>query len=267
MRLEIDMPEHHYNNIMSIDSVSLGRAPYKGIIMYAINAIKRGRVLEQKPTTKNDLGVDREDAVERLNALKQLIGYDKDSEIVKATQKSLDMAIKALVQGPTTKNDLALIHTEGLDEEIRCTMCTNHMKSDRGCDGSCVVNKDMYKAVMETIEKRIQPTTKNDLVDDCISREAVDRIINKWLSHPDYELKDHIYSMTEKIHNLPSVTPQEPILDKIREQIKSHLRGVEITLEVLVENDPLRPKMEGAKDTLEECLELINKAETEDKNA
>jgi len=45
---------------------------------------------------KNNLGADREDAVERLNALKQFIGYDKDSEIVKATQKSLDMAIKAL---------------------------------------------------------------------------------------------------------------------------------------------------------------------------
>ena len=40
-----------------------------------------------------------EEAVERLNAIKQFIGYDKDSEIVKATQKSLDMAIKALEQG------------------------------------------------------------------------------------------------------------------------------------------------------------------------
>ena len=56
---------------------------------------------------------------------------------------------------------------------------------------------------------------------------------------------------------------QEPVLDKIREQIRDYLRGVEITLEVLVENDPLRPKMEGAKDTLEECLNLIDKAETE----
>jgi hypothetical protein len=58
MKIEIDIPEHHYNNIMSIDSVSLGRVPYKGIIMYTINAIKHGRVLEQKQTTKNDLGVD-----------------------------------------------------------------------------------------------------------------------------------------------------------------------------------------------------------------
>lgn len=60
-----------------------------------------------------------------------------------------------------------------------------------------------------------------------------------------------------------TVTPQEPVLNKIRDQLKSNLRGVEITLEVLVENDPLRPKMEGAKSTLEDCLELIEKAETE----
>ena len=49
MRLEIDIPEHHYNNIMALDSVSLGRVPYKGIIMYTINAIKHGKVLEQEP--------------------------------------------------------------------------------------------------------------------------------------------------------------------------------------------------------------------------
>ena len=49
----------------------------------------------------------REDAVERLNALKQFIGYDKDSEIVKATQKSLDMAIKALEH--PEKNVIAVV--------------------------------------------------------------------------------------------------------------------------------------------------------------
>ena len=64
--------------------------------------------------------------------------------------------------------------------------------------------------------------------------------------------------------NLLEELEQEPVLDKIRDQLKSNLRGVEITLEVLVENDPLRPKMEGAKCTLEDCLELIDKAETED---
>ena len=71
MKLEIDMPEHHYNNIIAFDSVSLGRVPYKGIIMYAINAIKRGKALEQEPTTKNDLGVDcisRFEVTEILNS-------------------------------------------------------------------------------------------------------------------------------------------------------------------------------------------------------
>jgi hypothetical protein len=58
---------------------------------------------------------------------------------------------------------------------------------------------------------------------------------------------------------------EREVLDKIREQIKSDLRGVEITLEVLIENDPLIPKMEGAKDTLENCLEIIDKAESEGK--
>lgn len=51
MRLEIDIAEHHYNNIMALDSVSLGRVPYKGIIMYSINAIKHGKVLDQEPKT------------------------------------------------------------------------------------------------------------------------------------------------------------------------------------------------------------------------
>lgn len=40
---------------------------------------------------------------------------------------------------------------------------------------------------------------------DLISRKAVNKIIDKWLSNPFYELKDHIYEMTKKIHELPSV--------------------------------------------------------------
>lgn len=75
------------------------------------------------------------------------------------------------------------------------------------------------------------------------------------------------YRVTEQAINAVKAIEaleQESIINKIREQMKDYLRGVEITLEVLVENDPLRPKMEGAKETLEECLELIDKAETEE---
>ena len=83
MKLEIDMPEHHYNSIIAFDSVSLGRAPYKGIIMYAINAIKHGRTLEQESTTKNDLAGD---CISRTDAIKGLgeqpyVWTDSDFEI------------------------------------------------------------------------------------------------------------------------------------------------------------------------------------------
>ena len=53
--------------------------------------------------------------------------------------------------------DIMTIHTQGLDEGIRCAMCTNSMKSDRGCDGGCVVNEAMYKEVMNTIRNHIVP--------------------------------------------------------------------------------------------------------------
>ena len=54
-------------------------------------------------------------------------------------------------------DDIMTIHTQGLDEGIRCAMCTNSMKSDRGCDGGCVVNEAMYKEVMNTIRNHIVP--------------------------------------------------------------------------------------------------------------
>jgi len=81
------------------------------------------------------------------------------------------------------------------------------------------------------------------------------------------ESYDHEYFLRKEFEiKIAKLEQQKHILDKVREQIKDYLRGVEITLEVLVENDPLRPKMEGAKSTLEECLELIDKAESEDNN-
>ena len=50
---------------------------------------------------------------------------------------------------------------------------------------------------------------------DLISRQAVNKIIDKWLSNPFYELKDHIYEMAKKIHEIPSVEIKgEWIFDK-----------------------------------------------------
>lgn len=125
---------------------------------------------------------------ELTNEIYIVVGKEK----YRVTEQAIKavMATKALEQEPnkseiptgsTIKDDLALIHTWGLDEEIRCIMCTNHMKSDRGCDGSCVVNKNMYNAVMDAIEKRIQSTTKNDLTNDVpdINVGSIEPILDK----------------------------------------------------------------------------------------
>ena len=114
----------------------------------------------------------------------------------------------------------------------------------------------------EAYQLEYERTTKNDLCVDCISRADAIHAVSEALKHTFVAHLDIAY---EVIGKLPSVTPQEPVLYKIRAQIEDYLRGVEITLDVLVENDPLRPKMEGAKDTLEECLNLIDKAESENK--
>ena len=42
----IDIPKHIYENIKDLDSVSLGRCNYKGIIMSALKAIKCGSTQE-----------------------------------------------------------------------------------------------------------------------------------------------------------------------------------------------------------------------------
>ena len=61
----------------------------------------------------------------------------------------------------------------------------------------------------------------------------------------------------EEILNQEYISKED--LNKIIAEMRSRLDGVNITLDVLVKNDPLIPKMEAAKTTLEECLSIIAK--------
>lgn len=86
--------------------------------------------------------------------------------------------------------------------------------------------------------------------------ELIDMIDNG--SQRDLDRADEIGASIIKL------VEQETVIDKVRAQIDSYLRGVEIALEVLDKNHKLRPKMEGALDTLKECLSIIDQAESED---
>jgi hypothetical protein len=50
MQIVIDIPETQYNNIMEVKSMSLGRIPYKGIIMNAIRGIQNGTPIPDNAT-------------------------------------------------------------------------------------------------------------------------------------------------------------------------------------------------------------------------
>ena len=53
-------------------------------------------------------------------------------------------------------NDCVVLNTLGLEEELRCTMCTNRNKSDFGCDGLCQVDERLFKAIIDMIDSRIE---------------------------------------------------------------------------------------------------------------
>ena len=50
-------------------------------------------------------------------------------------------------------DDIILINTNGLSEGIRCSLCKNPIKSDRGCDGNCNVNEEDVSHIMEVVDK------------------------------------------------------------------------------------------------------------------
>ena len=65
--------------------------------------------------------------------------------------------------------DCITVNIQGLDEGIRCAMCTNTMANDRGCDGACRVDDAMYNKVLKVIRDctvpSVYPTTKENLME------------------------------------------------------------------------------------------------------
>lgn len=131
---------------------------------------------------------ERETAIEYFKFHRKIFCDDhlkncpKDSIAYQATLKErtfYDMAIKALEQ--QSSEDVMAIHTQGLDEGIRCAMCTNSMKSDTGCDGGCRVDEDMYKKVMDTIRNHIvSPVTPTQCIAEVrFSKEDLREICNE----------------------------------------------------------------------------------------
>lgn len=69
-----------------------------------------------------------------------------------------------------------------------------------------------------------EPTTKNDLGVDLISRaDAINCLVGQIELNPSDvpAVNEYLKGVDKRLHKLPSVTPQEPILDKIRVEIQN----------------------------------------------
>lgn len=51
-RLIVELPDEEYENIITLASANIGRFPYKGIVMYALNAIRRAEIIDDKAAYK-----------------------------------------------------------------------------------------------------------------------------------------------------------------------------------------------------------------------
>jgi hypothetical protein len=91
--------------------------------------------------------------------------------------ENCDYKMQALEQ--SNSDDVMAIHTQGLAEGIRCAMCTNSMKSDRGCDGGCVVDEDMYKKVMDTINNQMFYKGEHEKL------ERIEQVYGQWAETGD----------------------------------------------------------------------------------
>ena len=99
---------------------------------------------------------------EEMCRVEELMGLGlQNAEMMKCAREHKQLAewlteLKQFKEQEPCK-DVMAIHTQGLAEGIRCAMCTNSIKSDRGCDGGCIFDEDMYKNVVDTIRNYIVP--------------------------------------------------------------------------------------------------------------
>lgn len=49
------------------------------------------------------------------------------------------------------RENILMINTQGLSEDIWCAMCANTFEGNNNCDGKCIVDEDMYKKIMNAI--------------------------------------------------------------------------------------------------------------------
>ena len=65
------------------------------------------------------------------------------------------------MDGKDEPQNVILVY-DGVSEAVRCAMCSNPNKSDRGCDGACSYDEKLYKRIMDAIDESRVDTPQTD---------------------------------------------------------------------------------------------------------
>jgi hypothetical protein len=71
-----------------------------------------------------------------------------------------------------------VVNPEGLEEGICCAMCTNPMRSDRGCNGECQYDEALYNRICEVVRKN---TCNAIVIPDGMTRADFADVLNRVL--------------------------------------------------------------------------------------
>ena len=71
-----------------------------------------------------------------------------------------------------------VVNPDGLEEGIRCAMCTNPMRSDKGCDGGCQYDEALYHRICEVVRKN---TCNAIVIPDGMTRYDFADLLNRVL--------------------------------------------------------------------------------------
>ena len=98
-----------------------------------------------------------------------LVSLDAYKDVCKELAIAMEQLHKLGEKKECKTEECITVNTQGLDEGIRCAMCTNTMANDRGCDGACRVDDAMYNKVLKVIRDctvpSVYPTTKENLME------------------------------------------------------------------------------------------------------
>lgn len=119
-KLIVELSDHEYENIITLAAVNIGRGgrfPYKGIVMYALNAIRRAEIIDDKAadeeaTTKNNI------AQERFQDLIEYFSDEKVAKTILSSRKEFKAWLKRLKWHVKRADELARVFEDSVVRQL-----------------------------------------------------------------------------------------------------------------------------------------------------